>query len=104
MGAMSSQTKLGLGLLGSALFLGLLGDELLRATPLGLNVFLWIAALAGVVVALARWRGAPLNGGRLWMIPTLLLFSALIVWRDSLWLVALDLFAIVVALSMGALR
>jgi Domain of unknown function (DUF4153) len=101
---MSSQTRLGLGLLGSALFLGILGDELLRATPLGLNVFLWIAALVAAVVGLARWRGAPLTGGRLWMIPTLLLFSGLLVWRDSAWLVALDLFAIVVALSLGALR
>jgi hypothetical protein len=101
---MSSQTRFGLALLGSALFLGLLGDELLRATPLGLNALLWIAALCTVVVTLARWRGAPLNGRRIWMIPTLLLFSALLVWRDSTWLVALDLFAIVVALSLGALR
>jgi hypothetical protein len=101
---MSSQTRFGLGLLGSALFLGLLGDELLRATPLGLNVFLWVSALAVVVVALARWRGAPVTGARLWMIPLLVLFSALIVWRDSHWLVALDLFAIVVAFALGALR
>src|ERR671924_424051 len=101
---MSSRTRLGLGLLGSALLLGLLGDELFRATPLGLNLFLWIAALAGLLVALGRWGGAPLRGGRRWMIPTLLLFSALVVWRDSTWLVALDLFAIVVALSLGALR
>jgi hypothetical protein len=77
---------------------------LFRATPLGLNLFLWIAALAGLLVALGRWGGAPLRGGRRWMIPTLLLFSALVVWRDSTWLVALDLFAIVVALSLGALR
>lgn len=38
------------------------------------------------------------------MLPALLLFSALVVWRDSPWLVTLDLFAIVVALSLGALR
>jgi hypothetical protein len=101
---MSSQTRFGLALLGSALFLGLLGDELLRATPLGLNVLLWVGALCAVVVTLARWRGTALTGGRLWMIPTLLLFAAMLVWRDSTWLVALDLFAIVVALSLGALR
>jgi hypothetical protein len=101
---MSSQTRLGLALLGSALFLGLLGDELLRATPLGLNAFLWVTALCAVVVVLARSWGTGLTGSRLWMIPTLLLFSGLLVWRDSHWLVALDLFAIVVALSLGALR
>ena len=101
---MSNRTRLALGLLGSALFLGLLGDELFRATPLGLNVFLWIAALVAVLVALSRWGGVRLTGERRWMIPVLVLFSALVVWRDSTWLVALDLFAIVVALSIGALR
>src|SRR5262245_9814772 len=101
---MSSQTRLGLALVGSALFLGILGDELLRVTPLGLNVFIWVAALCTVVVVLAYRLGTGLTGARLWMIPTLLLFSALIVWRDSHWLIALDLFAIVVALSLGALR
>jgi len=101
---MGSRTKLALGLLGSALFLGLLGDELFRATPLGLNVPLWIVALCAVLVALSRWGGAPLIGTRRWMIPTLVLFAALVVWRDSTWLVALDLFAIVVALALGALR
>lgn len=75
-----------------------------RATPLGLNLFLWVTALAAILVALSRWGGAPLTGNRRWMIPTLVLFSALVVWRDSTWLVALDVFAIVVALSVGALR
>jgi hypothetical protein len=101
---MNRRTRLALGLLGSAVFLGLLGDELFRATPLGLNVFLWIVALCAVLVALSRWGGAPLTSSRRWMIPTLVLFAALVVWRDSTWLVALDLFAIVVALSIGALR
>ena len=101
---MGSRTRLGLGLLASALLLGFLGDELFRATPLGLNLFLWIAALCAALIGLARWRGGPLTAGRLWMIPILLLFSALVVWRDSTWLVALNLFAIVVALSIGAMR
>jgi len=101
---MSSRTRLGFALLGTALFLGLLGDELLRVTPLGLNAFLWVAALCAVVVVLAERLGGGLSGARRWMIPTLLLFSGLLVWRDSAWLVALDLFAIVVALSLGALR
>ena len=101
---MSSRTRFALGLLGAALFLGLLGDELFRAMPLGLNLLFWIAALCAVLVALSRWGGAPLTSSRRWMIPTLVLFAALVVWRDSTWLVALDLFAIVVALSIGALR
>ena len=80
---MSTEARRALGLLGSALFLGLLGDELLRATPLGLNVFLWVAAFVAVVVELTRQQRGRLAGGRRWMVPTLLVFSALLVWRDS---------------------
>jgi len=101
---MGSRTRLALALLGAALLLGLLGDELFRATPLGLNLFLWVLALAVVLVGLAIWRGAPLVGGRLWMLPTLVLFAGLVVWRDSAPLLALNLFALVVALTLGALR
>ena len=101
---MSDRTRFGLGLLGAALVLGVLGDELLRATPLGINLFLWFVALAVTLVLLARWRGAPLTLRSRWMLPALLLFAALPAWRDSPWLVALDLFAVVAALAFGALR
>ncbi len=101
---MSSRTRLTLGLLGLALFLGLLGDELLRATPVGLNLFLWVAALVAVLLALGRWQGAPLTGGPRCMVPVLVLFAGLVVWRDSPWLVSLNIFALVVALALGSLR
>ncbi len=54
---MDERTKLGLGVLGAAMVVGSLGDWLLRATPWGINVFLWVAVLAGVAVALSRWGG-----------------------------------------------
>ena len=48
---MSGDTRRGLVLLLIAAGLGLLGDLILRAIPLGLNVGLWVAALvAGFVV------------------------------------------------------
>jgi hypothetical protein len=103
-GAMSDRTRLGLGLLCAAFLLGVLGDELLRATPLGINLFLWVAALAVTLVLLARWRAVPLTSGRRWMLPPLLLFAALPAWRDSPWLVGLDLIAVAAALAVGALR
>jgi hypothetical protein len=101
---MSDRTRLGLGLLGAALVLGVLGDELLRATPLGINLFLWVAALVVTLALLARWRRTSLTGGRRWMLPALIVFAALPAWRDSPWLVALDLLAIAAALALGALR
>src|SRR5688500_15208833 len=101
---MSDRTRLGLGLLGAALVLGVLGDELLRATPIGINLFLWVAALVVTLALLARWRRTSLTGGRRWMLPALLVFAALPAWRDSPWLVALDLTGIAAALALGALR
>jgi hypothetical protein len=47
---MSWNTRRGLPLLLLAAGLGLLGDLILRAMPLGLNVGLWVAALVGVGV------------------------------------------------------
>ena len=49
---MSEKTVLGLGVLGVAVVLGAIGDLWLRATPWGINVFLFFVALAG----LRRWR------------------------------------------------
>ena len=81
---MSSRTRLALGLLGSALFLGLLGDELLRATPLGLNLFLWVVGArrrAARAQPLAAARRSPAAGAG--CCPMLVLFAGLVVWRDS---------------------
>lgn len=50
---MGEKTKLGLGIAGVALVLGLLGDILLRATPWGLNVFLFALPLVGLAASLA---------------------------------------------------
>ena len=76
---MSERTKLGLGVLGTAAVLGLLGDLLLRATPWGLNVFLWVLALVAVVWGVASWRGVGLHGEGRWLAVPLLLFSALFI-------------------------
>lgn len=101
---MSAQTKRGLALLAAAGALGILGDVLFRQGPLGLDVFLWTLGFVVSLTALLRFLHAPLGHGRRWMVAPLLLFSALLAWRDSPWLQALDLFAIAVAVSLGALR
>ena len=102
---MSDRTRLGLGVLEAALLLGLLGDALLRATPWGLNVFLWVGALVAGAHALSRRGGArnllASEGGWLW--PVALAFAAFFVWRDSLTLRALDALVVLGALSVVAL-
>jgi Domain of unknown function (DUF4153) len=51
---MNERTRQGLIVVGAALALGILGDALLRATPWGLNLLVWIAALAAAGAALGR--------------------------------------------------
>ncbi|HEX7174658.1 MAG TPA: DUF4153 domain-containing protein [Pyrinomonadaceae bacterium] len=102
---MSDRTRLGLGVLEAALLLGLLGDALLRATPWGLNVFLWVGALVAGAHALSRLGGARklLTGEGGWLWPVALAFASFFVWRDSLTLRVLDALVILGALSVVAL-
>lgn len=101
---MGEKTRLGLKMLGAALVLGVLGDALLRATPWGINFFLWILALTGAGIALA-WRGrTEMAGEGRWLVFVAVFFSAGLIWRDSPAVAALDIFAILVALSLAVAR
>ena len=101
---MGERTKLGLGIAGAALVLGLLGDGLLRATPWGLNVFLFALPLVGLAASLAVWRGVSLRGGGRFLVAPLLLFAALFAWRDSDTLAVINGLSLLVALSLAVLR
>jgi Domain of unknown function (DUF4173) len=102
---MKERTKLGLRVLEAALLLGLLGDALLRATPWGVNLLLWVAALMAAVVALlARWRRGVLTAQGRWLLLPVIFFATGFAWRDSLTLRSLDGMALLVALSLVALR
>ena len=98
------QTKLGLGVLGAALVLGILGDGLLRATPWGLNVGLWTLALLAAVGGLVRWRRIPLTGDGRWLVLPILFFAGAIGWRASPTLFVLNLFCLLVVLALAAIR
>src|ERR671933_237160 len=102
--SVSGGTRLGLTLLGAALLQGVLGDVLFHGVPLGLNVPLWVASFVACLVVLLRVTRAPLGQGRRWMIAPLVLFAALVAWRDSPWLLGLDALAIAGAVTIGALR
>ena len=53
---MNERTKTGLEILQAAVLLGILGDVLLRQTPWGLNVFLFVGALVAAFVMLVLRR------------------------------------------------
>lgn len=102
---MKERTKLGLRVLEAALLMGLLGDALLRATPWGVNLLLWVAALMAAVIALlARWRRGVLASEGRWLLLPVIFFAADFAWRDSWTLRSLNMLALLVALSLVALR
>lgn len=101
---MSTTTKLALSLFLTALLFGVVGDVLLRATPWGLNLLLWVAALALGIVALAQWNNLRLTGGGRWLIGPALIFAALFALRDSLMLNSANLLAILICLALIAYR
>ena len=101
---MDERTRLGLGVLGASLMLGALGDVLLRATPWGVNFFLWVAALAGAAAVVALLGRLRVAGEGRWLVPVAVLFALGVAWRDSPTVVFLDLLDVLIAVSLAVLR
>src|SRR5437899_10529597 len=100
---MSDQTKLGLGIIGVALLLGMMGDGLLRVAPWGLNISLWMSALGMALAVSIRSRKEGL-GGVAWLFVAVIIFSAAFAWHDSIALKLLNFLAILVSLALLMLR
>jgi hypothetical protein len=66
----------------SALGLGILGDGLLRAHPLGLNLTIWTVVLLAATALLSRLH-KPLPSSTYTLIAVAALFSLTFLWRDS---------------------
>ena len=91
-------------LAGAAVTLGILGDGLLRATPWGVGFFLWAAALVAVTAVLleSRQEATRLELALLFVAPVFFAFG--LVWRDAEVLVAWNVLAVVLALSVPITR
>jgi Domain of unknown function (DUF4153) len=99
---MGEKTVLALRVMAGAAVMGILGDLLLRQFPWGLNVFLWLAAaVAAVVVILLLHPSAGARVNR-WMLAAVIVFGALFVWRASIPLKLMDVFAVFVAASLAS--
>ena len=101
---MTQTTRLGLLLLPAALVIGLLGDGLLRATPWGLNILLWMGALLGLLYGLARSLNYSLPGEGKWLAVPALVLAGCFAWRDSPTLRAVDFCGLLCCLGVGAAR
>ncbi len=101
---MSRPIQRGLHILGLAAILGVLGDILLRTTPWGVNLSLWV----GMACA-AGWLLLPESAeGRLeiagWPLLAALFFAFCFAWRDAESLLVWNGLAILCALSLPALK
>jgi hypothetical protein len=98
---MNEKTKTGLVILEAAILMGILGDALLRVTPWGLNVFLWIGTLAAAMMMLTlRRRSEFLNAQTISLHIALVFFAAMFVWRDSMELKLLNTLSILTILAV----
>lgn len=100
---MNERTKTGLEILEAALLLGVLGDVLLRETPWGLNVLLWVGALVAAMLMLTRRRGGRSdfsNSQTVALHAALVFFAAMFVWRDAIELKIVNAVAILTILSL----
>ena len=99
---MSDKTVLALRVMGASLGMGLLGDLLLRQFPWGLNIFLWLAVLAAMVVVIPRLHSSA--GGRVnrWTLAAVVIFGACFAWRASVPLKLMDVFAVFVAAALAS--
>lgn len=101
---MTPQTKLGLHLFAAALLAGVSGNLLLRATPWGVNVGIWITLVVAMILWLARHHQATLFGRAGGLAVTAIFFAATFAWRDSPTLNALSLLALVLLAIMIAMQ
>jgi hypothetical protein len=99
---LSLRTRNGVAVAGASLALGAAGDALLRPMPWGLNLTLWTALLVCAAAGLQRW--AETDDAVVGWIPVALSVAALMSWRDSPTLKALDLTALCVVLGLAVHR
>lgn len=103
MSAVRPETRLGLHVLAGAAMLGVVGDLLLRAMPLGLNAFLCATTLVAAAVWLVRRHRVPVSPDTPWLAAAALLVASNFVARDSAALHALDAIGLVIILAVAML-
>ena len=100
---MNERTRIGLAILPVAALGGILGDQLLRSMPWGLNVSLCTFALVAGSAWIVRARRLPVTPDAPWLAITALLCAVALVRRDSPALHFLDLLGLILVLALGAL-
>jgi len=100
--ALAPRTRLGLEIAAAGVVGGLVGDQLLRAMPWGLNVALGTTALIGTGAWLVRRHQIQHGPDTAWLAITALLLGLAFLRRDAQPLDAFDALALVGALALAA--
>ena len=101
---MNTTGKLEVSVLAAAFTLGVLGDALLRCFPWGVNFALWASVLAVAIFLQGREPRPAFAGGGGWLLLPIALSPLAFLWHESLALKALNLLALLTALSLAMLR
>lgn len=99
---MNERTATGLRIIQAALIVGVAGDMLLgQADGLGINLGFWVLVLVAAAWTLERVGGASKLSTltRRWLLPSALFFAALVAWRASGVLRALDVLIVAMLLA-----
>lgn len=103
---MNDRSRKGIEILSAALVLGVVADIMLRRTPWGLNILIFVASVAAAFI-LFRKRTSTLKSSTIALCVALLFFATMFTWRDAEQLLVLDWFAmltIFAALSLSAIK
>lgn len=101
---MKERTKIGIEIIVTAALVGVLGNLLLRQTPWGLNVTLFVAAfVAGLVVLARRFRPDILTFRSGALLAAMLFFGSMYALRDAVEIKVMDTVAMIVIMGVLAL-
>ncbi|HKV42111.1 MAG TPA: DUF4173 domain-containing protein [Blastocatellia bacterium] len=95
---MKNKSNLAAKIICGSFALGVLGDAVLRESPLGLNAPLWSAAVILLILLLERWQSIRIKGDPVWL-AVAFLYAAAFAWRDSSVLKCLDALALFTSVS-----
>src|SRR5215470_15967680 len=101
---MQNGASLSRSILLAGLITGILADVLLRATPWGLNLLIWVLAPVASTLVLARRDRSVRESYLIRLGAGAAAFAAGFAWRDSSVLVGLDIIALLALFSLGSLR
>src|SRR5690349_3500164 len=98
---MTTRTRTGLEILGTAAVIGLLANLLLREGPWGLNAFLFVTAfVTGLVVLMKRHRPELLTKTNVALSGAMVFFASMYLIRDAEELMVWDTFAIIILMGV----